>query len=309
MGLIPHHPNAEYDALIIGRAGMDLYPLPDGTKIEDANSFASDLGGSSGNIAVAMAKHGRKVSLAAPISDDPVGRFVSKKLAQYGVHHATPDPISQGARTSLAMAETLSTGSETVIYRNGAADFEMPTLSDGLVHSARCVVATGTALAQEPSRRETLSALARAHFAILDLDYRPYSWAEGEAAQTYAEAANHVNMIVGNDEEFDIIGGKSVAQDLAHSGKIVLFKRGSEGCEILGGDPKLIPPFMVSALKPFGAGDAFLGGTLSRLMMDDALEDAVRFGAAAAALVVSRRGCASAMPNTKETEAFMKGYA
>ena len=207
------------------------------------------------------------------------------------------------------MAETLSTGSETVIYRNGAADFEMPHLPDALVKSAQCVLATGTALAKDPSRRETLSAFERAHFAILDLDYRPYSWAEGEAAATYAAAVDQVDMIVGNDEEFDIIGGKSVAEDLAHSGKIVLFKRGSEGCEILGDDPKLIPPFMVNALKPFGAGDAFLGGSLSRLLDGDALEDAVRFGAAAAALVVSRRGCASAMPDTKETEAFMKGYA
>lgn len=308
MGLIPDH-NGNFDGLIIGRAGMDLYPLPDGTKTEDADSFASDLGGSSGNIAVAMAKHGCKVSLAAPVSDDPVGRFVTKKLTHYGVRHATPDPITGEARNSLAMAETLSEGSETVIYRNGAADFEMPHLSDDLIGSSRFVLATGTALAKEPSRSETLSALTRAHFAILDLDYRPYSWKDGEAAATYAAAVEQVDMIVGNDEEFDIIGGKSVAENLARSGKTVLFKRGAEGCEILGEDPKLIPPFMVTALKPFGAGDAFLGGTLAKLLKGEDLEAAVRFGAAAAALVVSRRGCASAMPNTQETEAFMKGYA
>ena len=40
-------------ALVIGRAGMDIYPVPDGTRIEDAESLVTDVGGSSGNIALA----------------------------------------------------------------------------------------------------------------------------------------------------------------------------------------------------------------------------------------------------------------
>ncbi|MEK9855450.1 MAG: hypothetical protein VW495_11650, partial [Rhodobiaceae bacterium] len=43
-------------ALVVGRAGMDIYPVPDGTRIEDAESLVTDVGGSSGNIAVTIAK-------------------------------------------------------------------------------------------------------------------------------------------------------------------------------------------------------------------------------------------------------------
>ena len=90
------------DAIIVGRAGMDLYPAPHGTKTADADTFTSDLGGSAGNIAVALARHDRDVGLAAPVSDDPVGQFVGNKLRHYGVEHLTPTPVSGGERTSLA---------------------------------------------------------------------------------------------------------------------------------------------------------------------------------------------------------------
>ena len=38
--------------LIIGRAGIDIYPDPPGTKTENAKHFVTHLGGSSANIGV-----------------------------------------------------------------------------------------------------------------------------------------------------------------------------------------------------------------------------------------------------------------
>ena len=53
----------QFQALVLGRAGLDLYPEPNGCKIQDALSFSSDLGGSAGNIAVAMSRAGAKQGL------------------------------------------------------------------------------------------------------------------------------------------------------------------------------------------------------------------------------------------------------
>ena len=93
--------------LVVGRAGMDLYPEPAGTRITEALSFVADLGGSAGNIAVAIARHGKDVGLVSVLSDDAVGRFVASKLAHYGVAtdhlHFTDEPMS---RCSLAIAES-----------------------------------------------------------------------------------------------------------------------------------------------------------------------------------------------------------
>ena len=40
--------------LIIGRAGIDIYPDPPVTKTENAKKFVTHLGGSSANIGVAL---------------------------------------------------------------------------------------------------------------------------------------------------------------------------------------------------------------------------------------------------------------
>ena len=77
----------------------------------------------------------------------------------------------------------------------------------------------------------------------------------------------------------------------------------------LGGDIQQFGVFPVKLAKPFGSGDAFLGTLLARLQDDLSLEMAVREGSAAAALVVSRTGCASAMPDRHELASFMAGYA
>ena len=47
--------------LVLGRAGMDLYADPPGTRIEEAHAFVSHLGGSAANIAVALVRLGAQV--------------------------------------------------------------------------------------------------------------------------------------------------------------------------------------------------------------------------------------------------------
>ena len=63
--------------------------------------------------------------------------------------------------------------------------------------------------------------------------------------------------------------------------------------------------FPVKLAKPFGAGDAFLGNFLFRLSLDGNVHAAVLQGSAAAAYVVARPGCASAMPDKKQLDDFM----
>jgi ribokinase len=54
-----------------------------------------------------------------------------------------------------------------------------------------------------------------------------------------------------------------------------------------------------------GAGDAFIGGFSAALATGLKPVDAVRFGAATAAIAVTRRGTAPAMPNRSEIEALL----
>jgi 5-dehydro-2-deoxygluconokinase len=303
-------------ALVIGRAGMDIYPVPDGTRIEDAESLVTDVGGSSGNIAVTIAKQHCPVMLMSAISNDGVGRYVTRALTDYGVDTRYCHMTTGLERTSLALAESTTDAPNVVIYRNDAADLAItPDHADSIdLATIGVIIITGTALSREPSRSACDRIMERAGDAgcpiVLDVDYRPQAWADlDDAARTLSGMAHKVDMLVANDEEFDVISngrGREFADRMAASGVLTLYKMGEGGCDILTGDAAThIGIFRVDALKPFGSGDAFLGTIIASLADGAVIEDAVRRGAAGAALAVSRRGCAAAMPNGPEIDEFM----
>ena len=305
--------------LVVGRAGMDLYPLPDGSTIEAATGFISDVGGSAGNIAVALARLGGKAALLSAFSDDAIGRFVMNSLRNYSVDTAHCRILTGLERTSLAMAESRADAPSVVIYRNNAADLVITAEQVAAIdlEATGAIIFTGTALSREPSRHVCRQLAERADAAgcpvILDIDYRPQAWESStEAADVLGDLAQRADMVVANDEEFDVVAageGQGLARSLADRGALVLYKMGRGGCDILDqGETTHVGIFEVTALKPFGAGDAFIGGVMSSLADGHDIAAAVRRGAAAAAMVVSRRGCASAMPDRAALNQFMAGH-
>lgn len=305
-------------AFVLGRAGMDLYPAEDGGKIEDAAGFTTDIGGSAGNIAVALARLGVKAGLIGAVSDDPVGRFVLKRLGDFGVDTRSVRIVPGDPRTSLALAEVRDEDCEVTIYRNNATDLRLEADEALLrrVGEASLLIVTGTALVSEPSRAATLALLEVARntgaVTVFDLDYRAYSWAStAETAAVYDAAVRLSDIIVGNIEEFAVFAGgrdgQATARKLADdSGRIVILKRGADGASTFGPDWRIDSGvYPVIPMKPYGAGDAFIGGLVGALLNDSPIEDAIRRGSAAAAIVVSRRGCASAMPTAEQLDAFL----
>jgi 5-dehydro-2-deoxygluconokinase len=53
-------PTAVPEVLTMGRAGVDIYPLQIGVGLEDVETFGKFLGGTTGNVAVAAARLGRR---------------------------------------------------------------------------------------------------------------------------------------------------------------------------------------------------------------------------------------------------------
>lgn len=309
--------------LVLGRAGMDLYADPPGARTEEAAGFMACLGGSSANIAAALVRQNVRASLVTRVSDDAIGRFVLNALDHHGVDRRHVRVTGGEARTSLAVVETRVEDHQSVIYRNGAADFAM-TVSDveALDYGDfSALVATGTALAAEPSRSATFRAFELARAAglplILDLDYRPYSWPSTEVAtETYARAGALCDVIVGNDVEFGFMAGDhdrglEAARALVAAGaQIAVYKMGERGAVTITREGEFTTGiYRTQALKPTGAGDAFLGAFVAALADERSVREAVQRGSAAAAIVVARIGCAPAMPTVAELDSFLAGRA
>ncbi|MGB3407188.1 MAG: 5-dehydro-2-deoxygluconokinase [Jannaschia sp.] len=307
--------------LIVGRAGMDFYPDPPGTKTEDATRFVSCLGGSSANIGVALARQGCEATLVTRVSDDAIGRFCINQLVHYGIDARHVTPVGGEARNSLAVVETRMEDHQSVIYRNGAADFEMTTADVDAVDFAgySALVTTGTVFAADPSRAAAFHAFEKARAAnlplVFDIDYRPYSWPSPEvAADVLSRAGEMCDCIVGNDVEFGFMAGSyekglDKARTLAKSGRLVVYKMGEKGAITFhDGQETRTGIFRTDALKPTGAGDSFMGGFIAALATGHDVGAAVLRGSASAAMVVARVGCAPAMPTSQELEAFLADH-
>jgi 5-dehydro-2-deoxygluconokinase len=306
--------------MVLGRAGMDLYADPPGTRTEVAQGFTSALGGSAANIAAGVVRLGGRASLVTAVSDDAVGRFVLRELTRYGVDISHVACLGGQCRTSLAVVETRAEDCQSVIYRNDAADLLLTEahVADIGFEGYGALIVTGTALAVEPSRAASVSAMRQARAAgvpvILDVDYRPYSWASAaDAATTCRIAAEASDMVVGNDVEWDVMAGGSGG--LAYAGQLAatraaIYKMGGKGSICLSDGTRFETPiYGVTALKPTGAGDAFMAGLVTGLAEGLDLTSSVGRGTAAAAIVVTRVGCAPASPSAEELDKFMRHNA
>jgi len=301
---------------------MDLYPEPAGCSIEQAQSYRTALGGSSANICAALVRQGCKASLVTCVSDDAIGRYCLNQLDAYGINRQHVRSVGGEYRNSLALSESRLEQHQTVIYRNSAADFQMSDEDvQGIDYSRySALITTGTVLASEPSRSACLQAFKLAKQAglalIFDVDYRPYSWASAqEAADVYSQAANECDVIIGNDTEFGFMAGRyedglAKARKLAAANaRMVIYKMGEKGAITMTGDEELHTGiFPVDALKPVGAGDSFMGGLIAAIAGGHSLHDAVVRGTASAAIVVTRVGCAPAMPTPAELDAFLQSH-
>jgi 5-dehydro-2-deoxygluconokinase len=83
------------------------------------------LGGSAANIGAGICKLGGKAALVTKVSDDSVGSYCIGQLKHYGVDTKHVTPVGGEYRNSLAFYESVVEGHRNVIYRNGAADFQM----------------------------------------------------------------------------------------------------------------------------------------------------------------------------------------
>ncbi len=307
---------------VFGRAGMDLFADPIGVKSEEAGTFHADLGGSSANICAGLVKLGSQAALITSVSDDAVGRFCLNRLAEYGVDARYVRILGGEFRTSLALYESRTENFQNVIYRNGAVDFQVTQDDVDRVsyEDFTAVLSAGTVFASEPSRSATFRALENAQKAglpvIFDIDYRPYSWPSPQvAADVLSRAGEASDLIVGNDEEFgfmagDIKKGFEKARELAKKpGRVVIYKMGEKGAVTLADGQEITTGvYPVNAIKPVGAGDSFMAGLLASIAAGFTLEDAVMRGSACASIVVSKPGCAPAMPTTPELDAFLADH-
>jgi 5-dehydro-2-deoxygluconokinase len=328
------------DLICLGRAAVDLYAEQLGARLEDVSSFAKYIGGCAANIAVGTARQGLKSSMLVRVGDDHMGRFVRETLAREGVDtgHVSTDPSRLTALVLLGIKDRDTF--PLIFYRENCADMNLQEedFDAGYIASAKALLVTGTHFSTESINRVSHRAIQLAKQAgtkvILDIDYRPVLWGltsrgMGEiryiASQGVSEHLQkivpHCDLIVGTEEEHCIAGGSddimTSLRTLRSLGKAeIVVKRGPLGCSVFPGaigktldDGITVKGVTVEVLNVLGAGDAFMSGYLRGWINGEGIERSCTYANACGALVVSRHGCAPAMPSKIELDDYLSRAA
>ena len=324
------------DLICLGRVAVDLYAQQIGSRLEDVSSFAKYLGGSSGNVAYGTAVQGVKSSMLARVGDEHMGRFLREELQRVGVDtsHLITDKERLTALVILGIKDQDTF--PLIFYRENCADMAISAedFDESYIASAKALAITGTHLSHPKTRQAVLTALEYAGRngtkRLLDIDYRPVLWGltslgDGETRFIDSEAVtkslqdvlHHFDVLVGTEEEFHIAGGSTdTLTALKNVRKVsqatLVCKRGALGCSVFEG---AIPDDLdgglnvygvrVEVLNVLGAGDAFMSGLLRGYINGESWEQCCRYGNACGALVVSRHGCAPAMPTKAELDDYL----
>ena len=325
------------EVICLGRFAVDFYAQQIGARLEDVTSFAKYLGGSSANTAFDCARLGLKAGLISRIGDDALGHFLVETIAREGcdVSHVSVDPTRLTGAVVLGIKDRDSF--PLIFMRENCADMAIAEgdVEEAYIAKSKALLITGTHLSTEYINRISSLALERARKndvrTVLDIDYRPVLWGltrrgDGETRYVRSDSVTaHIqrmlpkfDLVVGTIEEFNIAGGSGeIIQSLrairAVTPATLVVKRGPLGCAVIDGT---IPASLdeafngsgveVEVLNVVGAGDAFSAGFLSGWLRGEDYDACCRYANACGALVVSRHGCAPAMPTRIELDYYLE---
>lgn len=324
MKYIEFDKSKKYDLILVGRVAVDFNPVDYYCPLNESTTFKRYLGGSPANIAVGLARLGKKCGFFARVSDDQFGTFVTDFFDKEGIDTSRIVRCKDGSKIGLTFTEIKSeTESSIVMYRNEAADLklECEDIDEEYIKEGAAVLISGVALAESPSREASLKAVQLAKKnnipVIFVLDYRAYNWKnKDEIAVYYSIVANEADMIIGSREEYDLAESllgldgtdvTSAAYWQSKGAKIVIVTHGKQGSTAYTNDGQSfsIKPFPVKLLKSFGGGDGYTSAFLYSLFEGKEIIDCLEFGSASAAMLVASHACSQDMPTVKQVEDFI----
>jgi sugar/nucleoside kinase (ribokinase family) len=281
---------------------VERFPEPDG-KVQ-ASGFFVVSGGCAANAAVAIARLGGRAALAGPLGgpagEDTNGDRVLAALARDGVDCSGCVRIA-GLATAISGIFIDAKGDRMIAtYRDDRIASAVPADPAALVARADSVLADN----RYPDfvRPICVAARARGIPVVLDGD-KPTD----ERADLFRIATHVVfssECLRATIRESDL--GRALQRMATVTEAFLAVTNGPDDVIWLDrGTLRRSPVFPVKAVDTLGAGDVFHGAFTLALAEGRAVTEAMRFGAAAAAIKSSRSGGSAAAPTRAELDSFL----
>lgn len=303
----------------IGRAAIDLNAREINRPMEETSTFSKYVGGSPANIMIGASKLGLDVGIIANVSDDQHGRFITNYFQEVGVDTSQIQIDEDGHKIGLTFTEIKSAQESSILmYREAIADLYLAPqhVDETYIKNSEYLLISGTALSQSPSREAVLKALSIAKTnnvkVIFELDYRPYNWMNAEETSIYYKlVAEQSDIVIGTRDEFDMVQSYQGIKDeeiskllFKETPNLVVIKHGVQGSYAFDKEGNVYDgkAFKANVVKTFGAGDSYAAAFLFAIVKGKSVEEALKYGAASAAIVVSSHSSSEAMPTLKDIE-------
>lgn len=318
----------------IGEALIDFIPNDIGVPLKNVLSFNRVMGGAPANVAMAVAKLKGNSAFISKVGEDAFGSYIIDKLEEFEVDTSWVYKTKE-ANTGLAFVSLKDDGERDFsFYRNPSADMllrekevEGINLSKGdIIHF--CSVDLIDAPVKKAHRKIIENALKNEALISFDPNVRLPLWESSENCRdAIREFIPYAHILKISDEEIHFIteiedSEKAIKSLFIGNVQWVIYTLGSKGAVIITKDNKKLkfPGYSVQACDTTGAGDAFVGALLYKLLSKSIdiyslkniekndLKEIMMFCNSYAALTTTKHGAVDAMPTMEETINFMENF-
>ncbi|WP_226572703.1 ribokinase [Mangrovibacter yixingensis] len=287
---------------------LNLAQFPTPGETVTGQHYQVAFGGKGANQAVAAGRSGANISFIACVGGDDIGQQVRQQLASDNIDVSPVDSVD-GESTGVALIFVNQEGENVIGIHAGANS----ALTPERVEKHNTLIASASALLMqlESPVESVLTAARIAHQNDTTVILNP-----APACPLSDELLALVDIITPNETEAEKLTGIRVeteadaskaAQKLHEKGiGIVMITMGSRGVWVSDGSiNERIAGFKVKAVDTIAAGDTFNGALVTALIEGKQLQDAIRFGHAAAAIAVTRKGAQPSVPWREEIDRFL----
>jgi fructokinase len=301
---------------VIGDACIDLLP-------EKESGYLKCAGGTGTNIAVCLSKLKVNCKLIAKIGDDPLATFIFKELKKEGVDTEYLS-LSKTHKTTLIIVDLDNDGERSFTYMvDTGADTRLTEkdLPEFITGDWICI--SSVIFSKNPSRETCFKAIERIRkvdgVVCIDANMREKMWDIPELMTTVTLEAFHMaDVVKASEMEILKLTGKQSLEDAIDIVRewpcrlVVVTMAGKGSIAIYRKNVISVEAFKVPVVDMTGAGDAFMGAMVAKLMKSDSLNEEkvieiLKYANACGALAVGKKGALSSLPAEEELTDFITG--
>ncbi|MWP61739.1 ribokinase [Gilliamella sp. Pas-s25] len=299
--------------IVIGSVNIDHilnvneFPKP-GETLKGSN-YKISYGGKGANQAVAAGRLGANVQFIAAVGNDDFGKKFKQQLESDHIDTHTV-AVVESKNTGVALILVNKQGENQIAIHEGANSAVTPEYVGQFEND---IIKANAVLMQLETPLQTIehvAKLAKQNNTKVILNPAP-------AQNLSDDLLKHIDIITPNETEAEYLTGIKIvteqdaqkASAFLHNKGIntVIITLGSKGAWVsYCGKGEIVSGFHVKAVDTIGAGDTFNGMLVTALLEGKALNQAVRYAHAAAALSVTKAGAQTSVPTRNEVEDFVK---